>query len=207
MKFTAAAAAASMAALSAALPQAPPAFPRPGPNDVFRLVSVAPSTPVQNSPVQAAEGGLVINRPDQSNKTCAVNGDRENVVNDINYASFTLNEEDGTVNIYTFNPPLQLYVDRSGMGQGNVRYTTGVQPIGKNQQRGPFKINDRGDLVFDDPTGEVGFRACPGARGGGWKIWLSDVEKPAGMEGCVPVSLKASKEDPTYKCTYSSTPI
>ena len=206
MKFTAAVAAASMAAVSSALPQASSPFPRPEAGDVFRLMSLRSATPIQYGNVQAKDGGLVINSPDENNKTCIINGDRDNTTSGINYASFSLDQEDGSVYIYTFNPPLQLYVDRSGMGQGNVRYTTGVQPIGKNQERGPFKINDDGDLVFaaGGLTGDVGFQACPGADGEGWKIWLSGVEKPAGSEGCTPFTMKALKETETMKCLYSS---
>ncbi|XP_014550715.1 hypothetical protein COCVIDRAFT_114806 [Bipolaris victoriae FI3] len=208
MKFTTAAAVASMAAISSALPQASTPFPRPEAGDVFRLMSLRTGTEIQYGNVQAKDGNLVINSPDQNNKTCAINGDRENVTSGINYASFTLDQDDGSVYIYTFNPPLQLYVDRSGMGQGNVRYSTGVQPIGKNQERGPFKINDEGDLVFaaGGLTGDVGFQACPGAVGGGWKIWLSGVDKPAGSEGCTPFTMKALKETETKKCLYSSAP-
>jgi len=206
MKFTVAAAAASMAAISSALPQASSPFPRPEAGDVFRLMSLRTGTEIQYGNVQASQGSLVINSPAENNKTCAINGDRENVTDGINYASFSINEETGSVDIYTFNPPLQLYVDRSGMGQGNLRYTTGVQPIGKNQERGPFKINDDGDLVFaaGGLTGDVGFQACPGAVGGGWKIWLAGVEKPAGSEGCTPFTMKALKEDPIMKCIYTS---
>ena len=206
MKFTVAAAAASMAAISSALPQASSPFPRPEAGDVFRLMSLRTGTEIQYGNVQASQGSLVINSPAENNKTCAINGDRENVTDGINYASFSINEETGSVDIYTFNPPLQLYVDRSGMGQGNVRYSTGVQPIGKNQERGPFKINDDGDLVFaaGGLTGDVGFQACPGAVGGGWKIWLAGVEKPADSEGCTPFTMKALKEDPIMKCIYTS---
>ena len=206
MKFTVAAAAASMAAISSALPQASSPFPRPEAGDVFRLMSLRTGTEIQYGNVQASQGSLVINSPAENNKTCAINGDRENVTSGINYASFSIDEETGSVNIYTFNPPLQLYVDRSGMGQGNVRYSTGVQPIGKNQERGPFKINDDGDLVFaaGGLTGDVGFQACPGAVGGGWKIWLAGVEKPADSEGCTPFTMKALKEDPIMKCIYTS---
>jgi hypothetical protein len=206
MKFTVAAAAASMAAISSALPQASSPFPRPEAGDVFRLMSLRTGTEIQYGNVQASQGSLVINSPAENNKTCAINGDRENVTDGINYASFSINEETGSVDIYTFNPPLQLYVDRSGMGQGNLRYTTGVQPIGKNQERGPFKINDDGDLVFaaGGLTGDVGFQACPGAVGGGWKIWLAGVEKPADSEGCTPFTMKALKEDPIMKCIYTS---
>jgi hypothetical protein len=208
MKFTTAAAIASMAAISSALPQASSPFPRPEAGDVFRLMSLRSATAIQYGNVQAKDGGLVINSPDQNNKTCAISGDRNNVTSGINYASFSLDQEDGSVHIYTFNPPLQLYVDRSGMGQGNVLYTTGVQPIGENQQRGPFKINDDGDLVFaaGGLAGDIGFQACPGAVGGGWKIWLSGVDNPAGSEGCTPFTMKALKEDEPKKCLYSSAP-
>ena len=204
MKFTAAAVAASMAAISSALPQASNPFPRPEAGDIFRLMSLRTGTAIHYGNVQAKDGSLVINSPDQNNKTCAVNGDRDNTTSGINYASFSLDQDNGSVYIYTFNPPLQLYVDRSGMGQGNVRYTTGVQPIGKNQERGPFKINDDGDLVFaaGGLTGDVGFQACPGAVGGGWKIWLSGVDKPAGSEGCTPFTMKALKEAEPKKCLY-----
>jgi hypothetical protein len=206
MKFTVAAAAAAMAAISSALPQASSPFPRPEGNDVFRLMSLRTGTAIQYGNVQAKEGSLVINSPDQNNKTCSVNGDRDNITTGVNYASFTLDQEAGDLYIYTFNPPLQMYVDRSGMGMGNVRYSTGVQPIGKNQQRGPFKINDDGDLVFaaGGLAGDVGFQACPGASGGGWKIWLAGVDKPAGSEGCTPFTMKALKETDQKKCLYSS---
>ncbi|KAH4119326.1 hypothetical protein HBH47_126570 [Parastagonospora nodorum] len=208
MKSTTAAAAASMAALSSALPQASSPFPRPEAGDIFRLMSLRSATPIHYGAVQAREGSLVINSPDQNNKTCIVNGDRDNTTSGINYASFSLDQETGSVNIYTFNPPLQLYVDRSGMGNGNVRYTTGVEPIGKNQERGPFKINDDGNLVFaaGGLSGDIGFQACPGAVGGGWKIWLSGVDKPAGSEGCTPFTMKALKETEPKKCLYSSAP-
>jgi len=207
MKFTAAFAAASLAAISSALPQPTTAYPRPEVGDIFRLMSLRTGTPIHYGNVQAKEGNLVINSPDQFNKTCGINGSRDNVTSGINYASFSLHD-DGSVYLYTFNPPLQLYVDRSGMGQGNVRYSTGVQPIGKNQERGPFKINKDGDLVFaaGGLTGDVGFQACPGAVGGGWKIWLNGVDKPAGSEGCTPFTMKALKETPYYKCLYSSAP-
>jgi hypothetical protein len=208
MKFTTAAAAASMAAISSALPQASSPFPRPEAGDVFRLMSLRSGTPIQYGAVQASEGSLLINSPDQNNKTCIINGNRDNTTSGINYASFSLDQETGSVYIYTFNPPLQLYVDRSGMGQGIVRYTTGVQPIGPNQERGPFKINDDGDLVLvsGGTSPDVGFQACPGALGGGWMVWLTGVEKPAGSEGCTPFTMKALKEDEPKKCLYSSAP-
>ena len=48
------------------------------------MMSHRTGTAVQYGNVQAKDGGLVINAPDQSNKTCTVNGDRDNIVNNIN---------------------------------------------------------------------------------------------------------------------------
>jgi hypothetical protein len=207
MQFTTAAFAASMAALSSALPADTP-FPRPTGNHVFRLMSIRSGSPIQYGNVQAKDGGLVINAPDQNNKTCALNGDRNTVVNNINYASFTLDETDGSVYIYTDNPPLRLYVDRSGMGQGVVRYTTGVQSIGKNQERGPFKIDADGNLVFaaGGLNGDQGFQACPGAADGSYEVWLAGESTPAGLQGCEGFIMKALKEDEPKKCLYTSAP-
>jgi hypothetical protein len=205
MKFTTAAAAASMAALASALPAETP-FPRPGPSDVFRLMSLRSGTAVQYGNVQAKDGGLVINAPSENNKTCSVNGDRDNIVSGVNYASFSLDQEDGSLYLYSDFPSLRMYVDRSGMGQGVLRYTTGVQPIGKNQERGPFKINDDGDLVFAAPglNGDIGFQACPNAPGGGFSIWLAGETTPGGNSDCTPFTMKALKEEDMKKCLYTS---
>lgn len=93
------------------------------------------------------------------------------------------------------------------MGQGIIQYTASVtQQIGKNQERGPFKIDENGNLVFagnaDGTT--TGFQACPGAKDGGWSLWLAGVEKPAGNEGCLGINLKAVKEEEPQRCLYTS---
>jgi hypothetical protein len=206
MKFTTAAAAASMAVLSSALPAETP-FPRPEGNDIFRLMSLRSGSAVQYGSVQAKDGGLVINAPDQSNKTCEVNG--ETIVNNINYASFSLDQDDGSLYLYTDNPPLRMFVDRSGMGQGVLRYTTGVQPIGKNQERGPFKIDGEGNLVFaaGGLSGDIGFQACPNAPGGGFSVWLAGSTNPGGNSDCTPFTMKALKEDEPKKCLYTSASV
>jgi hypothetical protein len=121
----------------------------------------------------------------------------------VNYATFTLTQDTGDLYLYTDNPPHQAVVDRSGMGQGHIGYTTGVQPIGKNQERGPFKINEDGDVVFAATNGAVGFQACPGALGGGYSVWLTGVTEPAGNQGCVGFVAKALREDEPQKCLYT----
>jgi hypothetical protein len=44
--------------------------------------------------------------------------------------------------------PEQAVVDRSSMGQGNIAFTVGAQSIGKNQERGPFAIDEGGYLFI-----------------------------------------------------------
>ncbi|KAL5121101.1 hypothetical protein ACEQ8H_000952 [Pleosporales sp. CAS-2024a] len=200
MKFTStAAAAACMAAVASALPTENPIVPPSG-NDMFRLMALRSCTAIHYGNVQAQKGGLVINSPQQNNKTCENTSDGS-IVSGVNYASFFLDSA-GNLSLVTDNPTLEMYVDRSGMGQNVLRYTTGVQPISGNQERGPFKVNDAGNLVFAAPTGDIGFQACPGALGGGYSIWLAGVTNPGGNAGCVDFEMKAIKEDPAFKCLY-----
>jgi hypothetical protein len=213
MKFTTSAAAASMAMLASAAPAcaAPvaaaaaadrsPFGPKPTGNDVFRLKTVRSGSAIQYADVQAKNGGFVIGSPSQ-NSSCAVGG-TQTILPDVNYASFSIDTSDGGLYLYTDNPPHQAFVDRSGMGQGVIGYTTGVQPIGKNQQRGPWKITDENNLMWG-PDGDVGFQACPDALGGGYSLWLAGAVNPGGNKDCVGVNVKAIKEDQPIKCLYTS---
>lgn len=161
--------------------------------DVFRLMSLRTGTPVQYGNVQAVKGGLRINYAKQDSHCTEPN---------VNYASFKLSDK-GDLYLNTDNPPLQAFVDRSGMGQGVLGFTTGMQPIGKNWERGPFKVDDDSNLVFAASNATVGFQACPvGGEGEGYSVWLSGVDKPAGLEGCTPFTAKAIKEETPIKCLY-----
>jgi hypothetical protein len=220
MKFTSSAAAASMAIMASAAPAcaapaaAPaaaaaaadnstsPFGPKPTGNDVFRLMTVRSGSAIQYANVQAKNGGFVIGSPSQ-NSSCAVGG-TQTLLPDINYASFSIDTEDGGLYLYTDNPPHQAFVDRSGMGQGVIGYTTGVQPIGKNQQRGPWKITDENNLVWaGGADGDIGFQACPDALGGGYSLWLAGAVNPGGNKDCVGINVKAIKEDQPIKCLYT----
>jgi hypothetical protein len=208
MKFTTTTIVASAAALASAAPacQAPTTatvvaadnstspFPRPRPNSAIRIMAIRSGSPIHYSSIQAIDSGFRIGAPSQ-NSTCPDPS--------VNYATFTLTQDTGDLYLYTDNPPHQAVVDRSGMGQGHIGYTTGVQPIGKNQERGPFKINEDGDVVFAATNGAVGFQACPGALGGGYSVWLTGVTEPAGNQGCVGFVAKALREDEPQKCLYT----
>jgi hypothetical protein len=157
-------------------------------------MAIRSGSPIHYASIQAKDSVFRLAAPSQ-NSSCADES--------VNYATFTLEEETGNLYLYTDNPPHQAYVDRSGMGQGFIGYTTGVQPIGRNQQRGPFKIDDEGNVVFDAAQGAQGFQACPNALGGGFSVWLAGDVNPGGEKDCVGFTAKAMKQGQPVKCLYN----
>ncbi|KAF2130306.1 hypothetical protein P153DRAFT_365930 [Dothidotthia symphoricarpi CBS 119687] len=195
MKFTTATLAAATAAIVSAYPSGTASNDTQiAVGDVFRLMTIRSASDLQYGSVQASNGGLLVNQPDQG-ASCDET---------VNYASFRLTEA-GDLYLNTANPPQQIFVDRSGMGQGVIQFTTGVQGIGRNQERGPFAIQD-GNLVFAQHNNlpPTGFQACPGAKNGGYSLWLSGAENPGGNSGCLGVLVKAVKEDKPISCAYTS---
>lgn len=192
MKFTTTTLVASTAALVSASPIAQ-ADTKPSGNDIFRLMAIRSGSDIHYGSIQAANGGLRIGG--QQNASCSEP--------DVNYVSLQVGQEDGGLYIYSDFPTLQAYVDRSGMGQGVLQFTTGVQPIGKNQERGPFKIDDDSNLIFNAGNSAVGFQACPNAVGGGYSVWLAGVTNPGGNKDCVGFVARALKEETPVKCAYN----
>ncbi|KAF2827623.1 hypothetical protein CC86DRAFT_213937 [Ophiobolus disseminans] len=194
MKFTTTALIASTAALAAASPCKPTPTENPKAGDIFRIMALRSASDIHFQSVQALRNGFLINAPAQ-NASCS---------RDVNYASFIL-QEDGDLYLNTRNPPQQAFVDRSGMGQGVIQYTTGVQGIGRNQERGPFKINSDSNLVFVSANGEeTGFQACPNALGGGYSVWLAGATNPGGNKDCIGFSARALKESDPVTCAYTT---
>lgn len=194
MKFTTAALAAATAAIVSASPVATSDnATKIATGDVFTLMTIHSGSDLQYASVQAAAGGLRVNMAKQG-ASCD---------KDVNYASFYLTEA-GELFLNTDNPPQQMFVDRSGMGQGVVQYTTGAQGIGRNQERGPFAI-ENGHLVFKQSNNlpSTGFQACPGAKDGGYSLWLAGAQNPGGNTGCLGVSVKALKAAEPIKCAYT----
>lgn len=194
MKFTTTTLAAATLALTSAAPCDSPFTTDLKPNQPFRIMAIRSGSDLQYASVQALSNGLRINNPSQG-ASCGPDPR--------DYATFYINDS-GDLYLYTANPPQQIYVDRSGMGQGIIQYTTGVQGIGKNQERGPFSIKD-GELVFDNRNGEpTYFQACPGANGGGYSVWLSGVANPGGNKDCVGFKARILKEENAEKCSYTA---
>jgi hypothetical protein len=207
MKYTTATIAAATMALASALPQASSEgcnFPidaasQPKAGDTFKLVAVPKiANEIECKPVQAIKDSLIINAPEQD--ALCTNATK------VDYATFVLNGQ-GELFLNTgannANPTQQIFIDRSGMGQGVIGYTLGNQTIGRNMERGPFKFGVNGDLFLEDPNGKATeFQACPISDDAGWAVWMAGVEKPAGTEGCVKMNARAVKVE-DLACTYS----
>ncbi|EDU47310.1 Herpes-BLLF1 domain containing protein [Pyrenophora tritici-repentis] len=191
MKFTTTAAIATAAAVVSALPQANTQSPKIT-DGAFTLMSLRTGTPIQFGNVQAADSSLYINAKDL-NFRCGTTGPN---------AQFGLSN--GTLSLWTNIPPQVMYVDRSGMGQGVLKYTTGVEPLPKNAERQGWVLDEQNQLTFVSPAGDkYGLQACSGAANGGYKIWLSGTPNPAGNTDCIPFSAQALKVENPQTCMYT----
>ncbi|KAK0120121.1 hypothetical protein ONS95_011529 [Cadophora gregata] len=189
MRFTTITALTTLAGLAAACPTPQP----PVTNDpaYFSLLAIRSGSSIQYATFGAAKSSLFANLPAQ-NASCDACG--------VNTATFTL--KDGTLNLYAASAtPQTFYVDRSGMGQGKLGYTTGAQPTPKNAERTGWNIKD-GYLYFN----EAGLIACPNSIDGAWSVWVSaGIENPAGNSNCTPFAPKvqAIEKGRQIGCVYT----
>lgn len=173
--------------LAAALPGG--GIQTPGKNDEFGLIAIHSGSPIQNTGVTAGHSHLLI-------------GGKQDAACDSPSRFATFHLKDGGALLYSHSgKPQQLYVNRSGMGQGATGYTTGAQSTPKNAERKGFSINKKGNLVFDG----LSPKACPtGLKTGGYSIWFSNLEQPGHNKGCIGVSLRAIKSSHPVSCHYST---
>ncbi|MCI2435629.1 hypothetical protein KC274_14690, partial [Listeria monocytogenes] len=129
-------------------------------------------SPVQNAGWGAMHKGLFTGAQPQEGAEC-YDGDAQN------FATFVLNKPEGTLSLYTDGKPWQqLFVDRSGMGQGMMQYTTGAEPAPRNAERDGWAINDADHLTFG---GSDNFLACPGGPNDAYRVLpYVGIESPAG---------------------------
>ncbi|RMZ69337.1 cell wall [Pyrenophora seminiperda CCB06] len=205
MKFTTTAALASTLALAsaAACPkpdaaaQSAPYPSTPDAVNIFRLNALITTGPYQqNATIQAYKGGLGINV--KQNASCA---DANS-----NYISLFVDKTNGNLGVYSDYPPITAYVDRSGMGQGLLRFSTGVAPpLPKNAERGPWKITKDLDLVFAPTNGENGLQACTSDGGKTFSVWLRGVNPAGGYKECYPFvgQVLPVPENLLNKCAYN----
>jgi hypothetical protein len=159
----------------------------------FGLVAIRSGSPVQNTGVVATSGYFAVGG-NQVNATCSGGSS--------NFATFYLSNN-GSAYLYTppSAPVQQLWVDRSGMGQGVTGYTTGSQLPSRSAERTGFSVSN-GYFVFDGKSPV----ACPNAANGGYSIWFTSASNPGGNSGCEGVGLKVVDTQQPVQCEYSQSP-
>lgn len=167
-------------------------------NTPFSVLSIRSGSAVHLASFQALEGGLDLAASSQG-ATCEAA--------DTNTANFYLSE--GALYLYTpSNITQQLYVDRSGMGQGVLQYSTAPGGYGatRNAETTGWAVDETGELNFDGSS----LLACPAAANstsGPWSLWVNvGVANPAGNSGCLGISSKAVEATTSNACTYTFTP-
>ncbi|PHH62702.1 hypothetical protein CDD81_6771 [Ophiocordyceps australis] len=186
---------ASLAAAGSAL-AAPPAEYKPPTNhpngpQPFGIMSLRSASPIHFGQFSAANGNLYIHLG-QQNASC----DRPNV----EWATFYIKE--GSMYLYSKDREVQeIYVDRSGMGQGKLGYTTGTYiPAPRNSERKTWSIDKYGDLTFNGAS----LLACPTTIDGPWSIWVvSGISPPAGLKGCVGMVARTVNATNPASCEYT----
>ncbi|OJD32339.1 cell wall protein [Diplodia corticola] len=152
-------------------------------NKYFGGLAIHSGSDIQNAGVSASKNSLWLNHAQDA--SCDKQG--------TDFATFYI--QDGAAYLYsTSATPQQLYVDRSGMGRGNIGYTTGAQPTPKNSERTGFAVSESGYLTFD---GSDAFYACP-STDGSYGIWQQQFS-----EDCVSFGFSAQYTDSPVGCSYS----
>lgn len=119
------------------------------------------------------------------------------------HATFKLDKTAGTLSLYsTAFPTQEFYVDRSGMGQGELAYTTGAQGTPRNAERAGWAVDADGNLTF---AGSDAFLACPGHALGSYRVLPNvGIDNPAGYANCVRVQAHVETEAAPVGCLYSA---
>ncbi|KAM0323745.1 hypothetical protein ACHAQA_008682 [Verticillium albo-atrum] len=179
------------AASAAALPASTGAIPA---GAKFNLLALRSASPVHFAEVSAAKSSLFLKLPSQ-NATCDDSCGKSS-----GSATFYLNDDGGLYLYRASATPQQVFVDRSGMGQGVVGYTTGAQPPPRNGERTGWVLDEAGDLTLDGSS----FIACPNSIDGAWSLWVSaGVDQPGGNEGCLGISARAVEVKNPDSCLYT----
>jgi hypothetical protein len=160
----------------------------------FQLMSLRSASPIHFGQFNAADDRIFINHPSQGAECLKGDGNGP--------ATFQLNKEDGTLFLYKVgNPRQELWVDRSGMGQGLVGYTSGAQGLPRNGEREGWEVNETGNLSFDGAE----LIACPSDIDGAYSVWVSaGVDQPGGNEGCLGLSARTIEVAEPDQCTYTN---
>lgn len=161
-------------------------------NGKFGIMALRSASPIHFAQTSAEDGYLKL----LSTETGAVcTGD--------NGGSAVFYVKDGSLFLYTAEgaPVQQFWVDRSGMGQGIIGYSTGGPGSNpRNSETVGFAVDATGNLNFDG----AGFIACPNALNGGWSVWVgAGVANPGGNSDCLGFSARTVEKTNPFPCEYS----
>ncbi|KAK3196557.1 hypothetical protein K4F52_000439 [Lecanicillium sp. MT-2017a] len=158
----------------------------------FTAITSHSGSNIHLSPVAATSGNLLLNQDDQDAR-CDTPGQAG--------ATFSLVGD----NLYLYSTPdlpqQQVYVDRSGMGQGKVGFGNKDDSLPRNGEYAGWKIED-GHLTFD---GKEAFVACPGGEDGSPQtIWFdaNGDGAPAGQKDCQGFSFVTREQKDPVSCAY-----
>ncbi|KAM0460037.1 hypothetical protein ACHAO4_002167 [Trichoderma viride] len=156
----------------------------------FDVMALRSASPIHFAQLSAAKGGLFLNLP-LSNATCESKTS----------GHATLYIEDEELFLYSCKGEKQkVFVDRSGMGQGVVRYVTGDQALPRYAEIKGWATDKDKNLNF---KGE-GFVACPHSIDGSWSLWLDvGLAQPGGNKDCLGFTARELENKKPVGCKYT----
>ncbi|KAL6870183.1 hypothetical protein ACO1O0_001521 [Amphichorda felina] len=164
--------------------------------EVFNLMSLRSASPIHFGSFSAALGSIFLNMPaDQQGATCE--GDGHGV------AYFYIQD----TGLYLYDgrttKPQQIYVDRSGMGQGKVGYLSDDEQPPRYGELEGWGTVKRGDFDYLNFQGSE-LIACPGSLHNSWSVWLNvNITNPGGNDGCLGMSSMVQLNEKPVSCQYS----
>lgn len=200
MQFTTLALTAATCAMAAPAPQSA-GQPNLNPDLViFSVTTQQPGGKLQANGWGAMKKGIYTGVSPQEDASCT-DGEFHQ------FATFVLNKADkGTLSLYTDGKPWQeLFVDRSGMGQGIMQYTTGAEPAPRNAERTGWAIDENRVLSF---AGSDKFLACPGGPNNSFRVLpYVGISSPAGYSNCTEITALAQISSPDPKAADPQYPV
>ncbi|EHK40162.1 hypothetical protein TRIATDRAFT_322636 [Trichoderma atroviride IMI 206040] len=156
----------------------------------FDVMALRSASPIHFAQVSAAKGGLFLNLP-HSNATCEGKSS----------GHATLYIEGEELVLYSCKGEKQkVFVDRSGMGQGVVRYVTGEQALPRYAELKGWATDKNKNLNFKG----TGFVACPHSIDDSWSLWLDvGLGQPGGNKGCLGFTARELENKKPVGCRYT----
>ncbi|KAF5020045.1 hypothetical protein F66182_7926 [Fusarium sp. NRRL 66182] len=158
----------------------------------FEALALRSASPIHFAGLQAANGGLALRLPKQNANCGKRKGDNTAVFNLVGDELFLYRKS---------TPHQQIWVDRSGMGQGVTGYTDS-KSFPRNAETKGWKVDKYGNLNFKGQS----LVACPISKeeNGPWSIWVSTGNPNPGFnKGCLGFSARTFDVKNPASCKYT----